>query len=161
MLQSITLQGTFEQMGEQYGRQCAKKILSFDKMSRMMASIAYRAGSKPFDPNLWHLPAVLLTRGRDRVRWHDEALRYEDVLQAHHPDAIPFMQGVARGAGIDYLDVLFLNIYTEAILTCSIWGASGNATATGEPFIAMNADEEPMAAKYEMLIDYRPTTGYR
>lgn len=161
MLDSITLRGTFEQMGEQYGRRAAKKIRSFAKMSRVMASLAHKPGSKPFDPNLWHLPSVLLTRGRDRARWHDVAAGYEEVLQTYHPDALNFMRGIARGAELDDLDVLFLNVSTENILTCSIWGATGTATASGEPLIAMNADEEPMASKYEMLVDYRPITGYR
>jgi hypothetical protein len=56
MLESITLQGTYEEMGEQYGRRCANKIRSFAKMSRMMASLAHKPGSRPFDPNLWYLP---------------------------------------------------------------------------------------------------------
>jgi hypothetical protein len=161
MLDSITLRGTYEEMGEQYGRQAAKKIRSFAGMSRVMASLAHKPGSRPFDPNLWYLPSVLLTRGRDHARWREVASSYEEVLLEYYPDALDFIRGVARGAVIDYLDALFLNVSTENIVTCSIWGATGTATASGEPFIAMNADEEPMAAKYEMLVDYRPTSGYR
>jgi len=70
------------------------------------------------------------------------------------------MQGIAKGSNIPYIDILSLNIATENIITCSIWGASGKSTKNNEPFIGMNADEEPMAQKFEVFLNFKPDKGY-
>jgi predicted choloylglycine hydrolase len=161
MMDEIKLKGTFFEMGEQLGRSRAKKIKSFCKMSYLMASLSQKPGSQPFNPNYWHILPTLLTYKNDKPAWQKQAAEYEKVILEYHPDAIEFMKGIAKSSGIPYTDILFFNVLTEAMLTCSIWGASGNSTKTGEPFIGMNADEEPMAKKYEEFLDISPDTGYR
>jgi isopenicillin-N N-acyltransferase-like protein len=161
MLDEINLKGNFFEMGEQLGKARAKHIQSFCKMSFFMASISKKPGSQTFNPNLWYILPTLLTYRRDKRAWREWASQYEQVISVYQPDAIEFMKGVANGSQIPYDDILFFNVVTESILTCSIWGASGSSTKTGEPFIGMNADEEPMAAKYEAFLDIQPDTGYR
>ncbi len=161
MLDEISLKGTFFEMGEQLGKARAGRIRSFCKMSYFMASISKKPGSQTFNPNLWYILPTLLTYRRDKRAFREWASQYEQVILVYHPDAIDFMKGVAKGADIPYEDILFFNVATESILTCSIWGAVGSSTKTGEPFIGMNADEEPMAAKYEAFLDFQPDTGYR
>jgi predicted choloylglycine hydrolase len=71
------------------------------------------------------------------------------------------MKGIAEGSDLPYIDILTLNISTENIITCSVWGAAGKSTKNNEPLIAMNADEEPMTKKFETFIDITPEKGYR
>jgi hypothetical protein len=71
------------------------------------------------------------------------------------------MQGIAEGAAVPYIDILSLNIATENVITCSVWGASGTSTKHHEPLIGMNADEESMTQKFEVFLDIVPDHGYR
>ncbi len=51
-----------------------------------------------------------------KMNWEEVkefALKYNPYLQQHWPQYVEEMQGVAKGAGVTYLDILALNVRTE------------------------------------------------
>ncbi len=160
-MKEINLKGSFYEIGVQYGKECKKEIKTFAKMAYLMASLAKKPGSQPFNPNLWYFIPTFLTYKKEKSKWQSFAKEYEKEIIKYHPDAIDFMKGIATGANIHYIDILSLNIATENIITCSVWGAAGKSTKSNEPFIGMNADEEPMTQKFETFSDIIPDKGYR
>ena len=160
-MKHLTLQGSFYDMGQQYGKECKKEIKSFAKMSYIMASLGKKPGSQPFNPNMWRFIPTLLTYKKEKARWQGLAKQYEKEILKYHPDAIDFMKGVAQGAELPYMDVLTLNVATENMITCSAWGAAGNSTLNNETLIGMNSDEETAASKYYHILSINPDKGYR
>ncbi|MFC1904364.1 C45 family autoproteolytic acyltransferase/hydrolase [Chloroflexota bacterium] len=160
-MKEIILKGSFYEMGKQFGEASKKNIKTFAKMAYLMASLAKKPGSQPFNPNLWYFIPTYFTYKKEKTKWQALAKEYEKEIIEYHPDAIEFMKGIAEGTDIPYIDVLSLNISTENIITCSLWGASGKSTINDEPIIAMNADEETATQKYETFLDINPDKGYR
>jgi predicted choloylglycine hydrolase len=160
-MKEINLKGSFYEMGVQYGKECKKEIKTFAKMAYLMPSLAKKPGSQPFNPNLWYFIPTFLTYKREKNKWQSLAKEYEKEIIQYHPDAIEFMEGISRGSDIPYIDILSLNIATENIITCSVWGASGKCTKNSETLIAMNADEEPMTQKFEKFLNIIPDKGYK
>jgi len=160
-MKTIRLQGSFYEMGQQYGKECKKEIKSFAKMSYIMASLGKKPGSQPFNPNMWRFIPTLLTYKKEKARWQGLATQYEKEILKYHPDAIDFMKGIAQGAELPYMDVLTLNVATENMITCSAWGAAGKSTLNKETLIGMNADEETAARKYYHFLSINPDKGYR
>jgi predicted choloylglycine hydrolase len=160
-MKELTLQGSFYEMGRQFGKESKKEIRTFSKMSYLMASLAKMPGSQPFNPNMWYfLPSYFIYK-KEKPIWQNLAWEYEKEIWTYHPDAIDFMKGIADGSGTPYMDILSLNVATENIITCSAWGAVGDSTLNNEPLIGMNADEEPMTQKFENFLSINPNTGYR
>lgn len=160
-MKEVQLQGSFYEMGIQYGKECKSKIRKFAKGAYIMASLSKKPGSQPFNPNLWYIIPTLFSYKKEKIRWQNLALNYENEIAKYHPNAIDFMKGIAHGATIPYIDILSLNVATENIITCSIWGANGKSTSTGEPFIAMNADEETASQNFEVFLDINPNVGFK
>jgi predicted choloylglycine hydrolase len=160
-MKKITIQGSFYEMGQQYGKQCKKEIRSFTKMSYIMASLSKKPGSQPFNPNMWRFVPTLFTYKKEKSKWQEIAKEYEKEIMKYHPDAIDFIKGIAKGAELPYIDVLALNVSTENIITCSAWGAAGSSTLNNEPLLGMNADEETMASKFYHFLSINPNKGYR
>jgi len=159
-MKEINLKGSFYEMGVQYGKECKKEIKTFAKMAYIMASLAKKPGSQLFNPNMWYFIPTYLTYRKEKNKWQTLAKEYEKEIIKYHPDAIEFMKGISEGTDIPYIDILTLNIATENIITCSIWGASGRSTKNNEPLIGMNADEEPMTQKFEVFLNFKPDKGY-
>ena len=160
-MKELTLKGSFYEMGLAYGKECEKEIKTFAKMSYLMASLSKKPGSQPFNPNMWRFVPTLLTYKKEKSKWQGLAKQYEKEILKYHPDAVDFMEGIAKGAGLPYIDVLALNVSTENMITCSAWGVAGNSTLHNETLIGMNADEEPMASKYYHFLSLSPDKGYR
>ena len=160
-MKEVILQGSFYEMGLQYGKQCKKEIKTFAKMSYLMASLTQKPGSQPFNPNMWQFIPTYFTYKKDKIKWQNIAWQYEKEIVKYHPNAIELMKGIAKGTGLPYIDVLTLNVATENMITCSAWGAVGKSTLNNEPLLAMNADEETMASKYYHFLSIKPNTGYR
>jgi predicted choloylglycine hydrolase len=160
-MKHLSLQGSFFEMGQQYGNVCKKEIKSFAKMSYIMASLSKKPGSQPFNPNMWRFIPTLLTYKKERSRWQDLAKQYENEILKYHPDAIDFMKGIAEGAELPYMDVLAMNVATENMITCSAWGAAGTSTLHNETLLGMNADEETMSSRYYHFLSINPDKGYR
>lgn len=159
-MKEINLSGSFYEMGVQYGIECKKEIKTFSKGAYLMTSLAKKPGSQPFNPNLWYFIPTFLTYKKEKSKWQTLAKEYEKEILVYHPDAIEFMKGISQGTDLPYIDILSLNIATENIITCSVWGASGKSTKNNEPLIAMNADEEPMTQKFENFLNIKPDKGY-
>jgi len=160
-MKELTLKGSFKEMGRQFGQASKKEIRTFARMSYMMASLAKKPGSQPFNPNLWYFIPTLLSFKREKSRWQSLAREYEKEILKYYPDAIEFMQGIAEGTGLPYIDILSLNVATENMLTCSAWGAAGTSTLNNEPLVGMNVDEETSAQKYETFLSVNPDKGFR
>jgi predicted choloylglycine hydrolase len=71
------------------------------------------------------------------------------------------LEGMAEGARVNLDDLVFLNAGAEASLHCTAVAAAGNETATGEPVLAMNADEARGVERFEVVLDFHPESGYR
>ena len=160
-MKKLTLRGSFFEMGRQYGTECKKEIRSFAKMSYIMASLSKKPGSQPFNPNMWRFLPTLFTYKKEKSRWQGLAKDYEKEIMKYHPDAIDFMEGIAQGAEIPYIDVLAMNVATENMITCSAWGAAGTSTLNNETLLGMNADEETAASKHYHFLNINPDKGYR
>ena len=160
-MKELTLQGSFYDMGFQFGKACKKEIKTFAKMSYLMASLSKKPGSQTFNPNKWYIIPTFFTFGKEKKKWQSLARDYEKEIRIYHPDAIDFMKGIAGGSDLPYIDILALNISTENMITCSVWGASGGSTRNSEPFIGMNSDEEPATRKYERVLHVNPDKGFR
>lgn len=130
-------------------------------MSYIMASLGKKPGSQPFNPNMWRFIPTLLSYKKEKSHWQGIARQYEKEILKYHPDAIEFMEGIAKGAALPYIDVLALNVATENMITCSAWGAAGNSTLHHETLLAMNSDEETAAGKYNHFLSINPDKGYR
>lgn len=159
-MQKIKLSGNYFQIGQQFGQQAGKKIKTMSKMTYFLMSLYKCPGAKPFKPNLWYLPLVLLRSKKNVAEWNKWAADYVPFLEKYHPNSLEYLKGLAHGAGISFEQALFLNISTESMFTCSIWGANGSATKTGEPLIGMNADEVSDTKGFNAYIEVQPENGY-
>ena len=159
-MKELSLHGSFHDMGLQFGKACKKELKTFAKMSYLMASLTKKPGSQPFNPNKWYIIPTFFTHGKEKQKWQSLARAYEKEIEKYHPDAIDYMKGIADGSDLPYIDILTLNISTENMITCSVWGATGSSTSNNEPFIGMNADEEPSAQKFERVLHVNPDKGF-
>jgi len=105
--------------------------------------------------------SAFLNYRKDKIKWQYASREHQPFIDNFNPDAGTFMEGIAKGAGLHYLDILHLNVAMENMFTCSAWGASGTSTKTNEPFIGMNSDDEPALQKYCVVLDIQPDQGFR
>lgn len=101
-------------------------------------SITKKPGSTAFSPKMKYLIRTLVTLRKDKRKFKKGLSGFENVIREYFPEMIDMIRGIADGSVTDYEDVLFLNIATDSMLTCSIWGASENATKNGNLMIGMN-----------------------
>lgn len=90
----VRVAGTAEQRGRQYGEQARERV------RRSVSS--YR-------------DVFLALTGWDWDRVRREAARFDAPIAEYRPQLVSEMRGIADGAGLDYLDVLAINVRTEAI----------------------------------------------
>lgn len=160
-MREIVLSGSFREIGRQYGRACRWQVKLFTKMVQVMIALAERPGASLFDPRYRYLPIVLPRFFANRRRYRTEARRYVETLRSHYPESLEMLEGMAEGARTHLDDLLFLNAATEAALHCTAVAAAGEETAAGRPVLAMNADETRGTERFEVMLDFRPDSGYR
>jgi isopenicillin-N N-acyltransferase-like protein len=98
----VSVAGDAHQRGAQYGEQAAPRV---HRTREAYASVyAHFAG--------WDW---------DRVR--DEAERFVEPIGSFHPASIEEMAGIADGAGLDFLDVLAMNLRTEILFAAKVRAA--------------------------------------
>lgn len=104
------------------------------------------------------------TRGLTR----EGALRLVGLFEKQYHDLAPHlieeMQGVAEGAGLSFLEVLYLNTrYDLGSLTsrCTSLGAGADVTASGGTIAGQNKDTAPASADRMYLLRTNPTSGAR
>ena len=152
-MKKIELKGSYYECGLQYGEACKKEIKLFKKLIYFMVSIAHKPGSSAFSPNFLYLLSTLIGLKKEKARYKAKLSHFEKKFEMYFPEMIDVFKGIAEGSGVPYEDILFLNIATDYLLTCSIWGANGSATADGKPLIGMNADEEKASKKFEVMLE--------
>ncbi|KAH8664251.1 acyl-coenzyme A:6-aminopenicillanic acid acyl-transferase-domain-containing protein [Xylariales sp. PMI_506] len=88
------------------------------------------------------------------------AATYLPFLEENEPDLVEEMRGIAAGAGVDFLDILALNLRSEISLTNYSDGCTSIATRNAdvsEVFLAQNWDWVSEAANSTALFDIRKT----
>lgn len=101
-LATVTVSGDARQRGRQYGAQAAARV---HRTREAYAGVyAHFAG--------WDW---------DRVR--QEAERFVEPINRFHPTSIEEMTGIADGAGLDFLDVLAMNLRTEILFAAKVRAA--------------------------------------
>jgi isopenicillin-N N-acyltransferase like protein len=85
------------------------------------------------------------------------ASSYLPALEENEPDLIEEMKGIAAGAGVDFLDILALNLRSEISLTNYSDGCTSVTTTnseTSEVFLAQNWDWVGEAGDHLTFFDY-------
>lgn len=155
------LEGTFFEIGEQYGHLFKRQIRTFNFMMRLMSVVSEGEGRDFFRPKPYHFPAALFQMRKYRRIYQGVAEEFKANIQQYYPEILDVMKGMAKSTQLDYRDILFMNCLIEYRLKCSTIGAAGKSTAQGGPLLAMNADETKFVENYEVLLDIKPTKGYR
>ncbi len=83
----------------------------------------------------------------------DYALRYADLIGDYDYSLIEEMQGIADGAGVEFRDILAINVRTEVMYglgelhaaECSAFAALPEAVANGHTLLGQNWDWHPAA----------------
>lgn len=138
----VQLEGEPADLGRQHGRLLRNRL------------------SLPF---LGHpLPLASRWIGLPYESWQQQASSYEDFIPAHMQEE---MRGIARGAGVDYLDILTGHTFLEPLpgRACSAYAVFGRATATGELVVGYNLEHHGLgvAEKFTVIFDVRPTEDRR
>lgn len=131
----IRVEGAAEERGHQYGAQAADRIaLSITAYGEVFREYAG-----------W---------GWSKVR--EEALRYEHPIASFNGSYLDEMRGIAHGAGVDFADILSINVRTEVMFAakaraaaetsrlgggeCSAFSVLPLASASGHTLIGQNWD---------------------
>jgi isopenicillin-N N-acyltransferase-like protein len=81
-------------------------------------------------------------------------------IEAYDPQILEEMQGIADGAGLDFRDVLAVNVRTEvmygvsaAVAECTACGTDGSSTRNGHVLVAQNWDWRPVTRDACILLE--------
>lgn len=77
-----------------------------------------------------HEKLFLKTAEADWTESKARAATYLPALEQNEPDLVEEMRGIAAGAGVDFLDILALNLPSEISLTNYSDGCTSIITAT-------------------------------
>jgi len=160
-MREIILSGDFREIGRQYGKACRRQVKLLSKMIQVMTALSERPGATFFNPQYRYLPLVLGKYFGNRRRYRVAGRRYVDTLRTYYPQSLEMLEGMAEGAGVHLDDLLFLNAAAEGSLHCTALAAAGAEAAAGAPVLAMNADETRGTERFEVVLDFRPDSGYR
>ena len=160
-MREFVLTGSYYEIGRQYGHYCRKEIKLFTKTIQIMTALSEHPDADFFSPNYRYLPSALLFFFKNRTRYRAQAREFIDNIKRYYPEGLEMLTGIAEGARVNYDDLLFLNVVAETSFRCTAIAATGSETITGEPILAMNADEHKGTEKYEIMLDLQPDTGYR
>jgi len=144
----VRVAGTADQRGQQYGEQARERV------HRSVG--AYR-----------DVFAELAGWDWDRVR--REAARFEAPIADYKPHLLAEMRGIAHGAGLDFLDVLAINVRTEVMFAakarqaaaaagpgeCSAFAVVPAPGRTGPTLVGQNWDWLPHAADTVVVLEAR------
>ena len=108
----VRVAGTAEQRGRQYGEQAAARVRrSVSAYREVFAQVA----------------------GWDWATVRAEAARFEAPIAAFGPRYLAEIRGLAAGAGLDFLDVLAINVRTEVMYAAKARQAANITAATARP----------------------------
>lgn len=146
----VTVAGDARDRGLQYGSQAAERV----RRTRDAYAEVY---------------AHFATWDWDRVR--AEALPFVEPIQQFHPASVDEMAGIAEGAGLDFVDVLAMNLRTEILFAAKVRAADARRppvlectsfaarTADGEQLIGQTWDWLVFSADTIVLVESTPTEG--
>ncbi|RGE20386.1 C45 family peptidase [Leucobacter sp. wl10] len=147
----IVISGSMREMGVQYGRQ-AREIIARN-------ATVVRATILP----MWN---------DDWAAMVDEMRRYERMVGEQNPGMLELWQGMAEGSGLDYLDVLIVNLSLPLLIMapperletgrhsmCSTFSAWGSATVDGKLYASANLDQGWNAGTYTVVVVAFPDDG--
>ncbi|BBY28487.1 C45 family autoproteolytic acyltransferase/hydolase [Mycolicibacterium sediminis] len=121
----ITVSGTARERGRQYGEQAASRV----RQTRDAYAGVY---------------AHFATWDWDRVG--EEATPFVAPIERFHPDSLEEMRGIAEGAGLEFTDVLAMNLRTEILFAAKVRAAGAALPPMLEctSFAARTADGEQL-----------------
>ncbi len=140
----VRVRGTAHERGVQYGEQARDRIRgSVDAYRRVF----------------WHFA------GWDWPKVRQEAARFEAPVAEFRPGVVAEMRGIADGAGIDFLDVLAINVRTEVMFAararqaCLLMGNPGAHMGECSSFAVLPAEPGPvlMGQNWDWLVHARDT----
>jgi len=140
----VRVAGSASQRGRKYGEQARKRVRR--SVSAYREVFAELAG--------WDWPTVLA-----------EAARFEAPIAAYRPQYLAEMRGIADGAGLDFADVLAINVRTEVMFAAKARQAAAGAgpARTGPPecsaFAVAPAPGRPGPALLGQNWDWLPHTA--
>jgi isopenicillin-N N-acyltransferase-like protein len=145
----IKVSGSAYERGRQYGEQAAERVRRSIEIYRQV--FQYYAD--------WNW---------DQVVGH--ARGYEAPIHAYRSHFLAEMRGIAEGAGVDFDDVLAINVRTEIMFAavaraapgeCTAFVALPDATRDGHTLIGQNWDWKPETIDTVVLLEADPDEGPR
>jgi hypothetical protein len=159
-MKEITIQGSFFEMGQQYGTHFKSEIKKMVFEVRLMAVASEGEGRDFFRPKIRHMVGGLFKMKRYHKKYMEAATEFETNIEKYYPEILEMIKGISDSTKVDYKDIIFVNCLFEYSLKCSAFGATGNSTKEGKPLIAMNADEAKAIQKYYVTINLKPKNAY-
>ena len=160
----IHIKGTAFQRGLEYG----KKMRKYFSLLHFYLTSLYLIGIRLLMPDIRkgfptrrYLLTTFLNYKKYRRKISLWLKKYEKFIRKNWPWIIEEMKGLAKGACIEYNDVLFGNILLDALLSCSVWVACGNCTKNKEMLLGMNYDVWKIFSKYQVILIVEPKEGYK
>jgi isopenicillin-N N-acyltransferase like protein len=144
----VRVAGTADQRGEQYGEQARERVhRSVGAYREVFAAVA----------------------GWDWDKVRREAARFEAPIADYRPHLLAEVRGIARGAGLDFLDVLAINVRTEVMFAakarqaaatarpgeCSAFAVAPAPGRIGPALVGQNWDWLPHAADTVVVLEAR------
>lgn len=148
----VRVTGLAEQRGRQYGEQARDRVhRSVSAYRDVFASLA----------------------GWDWETVRREAARFEAPIAAFGPQYVAEMRGIAEGAGVDFGDVLAINVRTEVMFAakarqaaastgpaeCSAFAVAPAPGRTGPTLVGQNWDWLPHSADTVVVLEARQDDG--
>ena len=146
----VTVRGTARERGAQYGEQVADRV----RRTRDAYAAVYAHFAK------W-----------DWERARDEAQPFVDPILRFHPASIEEMTGIAEGAGLEFADVLAMNLRTEILFAAKVRTAGAQLpptlectsfaarTSDGAQLIGQTWDWLTFSADTVVLVEATPDDG--
>ncbi len=139
----VEASGTPYEKGVQYGAACPEEI---------------RKTSKIFCDLL----------GMERAAAFSLGQKFVSQSREYVPDAIKMMEGIAKGAKLDFEEIFFLNVGVDLVCRygsgafspgCTTFAASGEATVDGETIIGQSIDMAAWMEDIMVILKFRPNNG--
>ncbi|MDR2442129.1 MAG: C45 family peptidase [Deltaproteobacteria bacterium] len=153
-------------------------ILNLSGQGRVLGQAhgeALRDKIREFYGNAMEIHAQNIPVGVTRRDLLDFARRNLSALKRYSPILFEEMEGIARGADLDFDEILFLNSFLEfedlrppalgaKLLAKPLWGCTTlnilpAATKEGKTFVAQTYDMEPFYSRYNVILKINRPTG--
>ena len=131
-MKEITLQGSFFEMGQQYGYHFKSEIKKMLFEVRLMAIASEGKGRDFFRPKIRHMLGGSFKMKTYRKKYKEVATEFETNIEKYYPEILEMIKGISDTTKVDYKDIIFVNCLLEYSLKCSAFGAAGKSTKEGK-----------------------------